>query len=226
MKGASGAAGIPTDRTFPLILAGPSGAGKTSIRDRLLRGEGAHRFRFSVSVTTRAPRRGEVEGADYRFIDRAAFEALVTRGAMLEHATVHGELYGTPSENLDNAKSDKVHLLLDIDVQGARQVRAAAPEAVSIFIVPPPGELRRRLAARGSEDAERLRRRLDSAARELAAMDEFDFVVVNEVLEDAVSRVIAIVDAEEVRVARLAEAAEGFRDRLTAELDRALHDGS
>jgi guanylate kinase len=124
-------------RTFPVILAGPSGAGKTTVRDRLLADPLGLPFRFSVSMTTRAPREGEVHGVDYRFVDRPRFLELVDAGGMLEHAEVHGELYGTPRENLVEALAEDAFLLLDIDVQGARQLRESTPEAVSIFLVPP-----------------------------------------------------------------------------------------
>lgn len=214
----------PAATTFPIILAGPSGAGKTTIRDRLLAGPGGARFRFSVSMTTRGVRPGEREGVDYTFASREAFEALAARGDMLEHATVHGELYGTPRSNLTAARQEGVHLLLDIDVQGARQVRAAEPSVASIFLVPPSGDrILERLARRGSETSEQLRRRLESARAELDAAPEFDYLVVNDDLDRAVARVRAIVDAEEVRLARLDGAdgdATAFLGRIRGELDR------
>jgi guanylate kinase len=188
--------------TFPVLLAGPSGAGKTSIRDRLL-SDDAPDYLFSVSMTTRAPRTGEVDGADYRFVTRREFGDLVGRGEVLEHAEVHGELYGTPRMNLDAALDAGRHLLLDIDVQGARQVRKAVPETVSIFVVPPSGaRVLDRLRGRASETPEQLRRRLESACRELDAVGEFDYLIVNDDLGRAVSEVRAIVTAESRSVRR------------------------
>ena len=148
--------GAPPDAAFPVVLAGPSGAGKTTLCDRLLAEPGS-RYLFSVSMTTRTPRAGERNGVDYHFVSAPEFEALVDGGEMLEHATVHGERYGTPRANLDRAREAGVHLLLDIDVQGARQLRETVPEAVAIFLVPPTAErILRQLRGRGSESAAQL----------------------------------------------------------------------
>ena len=201
--------------SFPVILAGPSGAGKTTVRDRLLTEPSDIAFRFSVSMTTRRPREGETDGIDYRFVDRAAFEATVDAGRMLEHAEVHGELYGTPGTNLDAARSEGAFLLLDIDVQGARQLRRAVPETVSIFLLPPTGgRILERLRGRGSETAEQLRRRLASAVDELDAVGEFDYAVINDDLDAAVRAVRSIVVAESCAVGR----AENPAVRLSGEL--------
>lgn len=206
--------------TFPIILSGPSGAGKTTLRDRLLGGASARRFLFSVSMTTRNPRSGETDGGDYRFVDRATFEELVESRGMLEYAVVHGDLYGTPRSNLDAARASGRHLLLDIDVQGARQVRAVVPEAVSIMVLPPSArEMLRRLEGRGSETPEQLSRRYESAVSELDAVGEFGYVVVNESLADALDRVIAIVAAEERSVSRVGAEAEEFARRLKGEIE-------
>lgn len=179
---------------FPVILSGPSGAGKTTIRDRLLTQPGPPFFLFSVSMTTRAPREGEHDGVDYRFVTGDRFEALVDSGAMLEHATVHGERYGTPGDNLDRAQEAGAHLLLDIDVQGARQVRAAVAEVLSVFIVPPSGRrIVRQLRGRGSESPEQLRRRLANARSELEAAAEFDRLVVNDRIGRAAREVSSLV---------------------------------
>lgn len=205
---------------FPVILSGPSGAGKTTIRDRLLAEAGRPGFLFSVSMTTRAPRAGERDGVDYRFVSRSRFEALVDDGAMLEYATVHGERYGTPRDNLDRARDAGAHLLLDIDVQGARQVWEAVTEVLSIFIVPPTGErIARQLRGRGSETPEQLRRRLANARSELEAAAGFDRLVVNDRIGEAVAEVSALVAKGLVPGRRLGAAEWRYVKRIIGELD-------
>ena len=180
------------DRTFPVVLSGPSGSGKTTvIRELLLR---RNDLRFSVSATTREARSGERSGVHYVFLEQ---------GEMLEWADVHGELYGTPRENLQNAVSEGVHLLLDIDVQGARAVKAAVPEALTIFLLPPSGAWLSRLRSRGSESGAGLERRLGTAKAELVAAEEFEYVIINDELAEAVRRVESILDGEESRTARV-----------------------
>ncbi len=205
---------------FPLILAGPSGAGKTTVRDRLLAGPDADRFLFSVSVTTRAPRPGEKDGVDYGFITRREFEASIERGELLEHATVHGELYGTPRANLDLAVRANAILLLDIDVQGARLVRAAVPGVVSIFLFPPTGgRIVERLRRRASETPEQLSRRLANARVELEAAAEFDYLVVNDELDEAVEEVRGILRSEEAATRRLGTRGTDYAARIIRELE-------
>lgn len=211
------------DDPFPLILAGPSGAGKTTIRDRLLTLPAGPRTVFSVSTTTRAPRTGERDGVDYRFVSRDVFRELAEGGAMLEHAEVHGEWYGTPRANLDRAQASGAHLLLDIDIQGARQLRGAVPDAVSVFIVPPSGDrILERLRRRGSETPEQLARRLASARAELAAVGEFDYLVVNDDLDAAVDAIVAVIGAEARSIPRVGAAAERFARRLAGEIADAM----
>lgn len=210
--------------SFPIVLAGPSGSGKTTVGRAL---ERLHGVRFSVSATTRPRRTEERDGRDYRFLSRDRFERLVEQGDMLEWAEVHDELYGTPLSNLERAREEGRHLLLDIDVQGARAVRATIPETVSIFLVPPDARrIVRRLLDRGSEGPAEMRRRLGAAEHELRAIGEFDYVVVNDVLEDAVRAVQAILRSEERRIDRLgprveekvAEIVEGLRREVEREL--------
>ncbi|MXW56434.1 MAG: guanylate kinase [Gemmatimonadales bacterium] len=209
-----------SDSPFPVILSGPSGAGKTTIRDRLLAEARSPGFLFSVSMTTRAPRPRERDGVDYRFVSRSRFETLVDSGAMLEYATVHGERYGTPRDNLDRAREAGAHLLLDIDVQGARQVWEAVAEALSVFIVPPTAErIVRQLRARGSENPEQLRRRLTNARSELTAAAEFDRLVVNDRIEEAVDEVSALVAKGLVPRRRLGAAEWRYVKRIIGELD-------
>lgn len=187
---------------FPIVLAGPSGGGKTTVRRALL--EKRSDVVFSVSATTRRPRPGEVDGQDYQFLGRGTFEALIEGGDLLEWAEVHGELYGTPRANLQRAWEDGAHLLLDIDVQGARQLRAIQPDALTVFLLPPDYDrLVERLRGRGSEDGETFRRRMRTALSELSEVERFDYVVVNDDLEETLRTVEAIVAAESHRVKRL-----------------------
>jgi guanylate kinase len=174
-------------------------------------------------MTTRAPRPGEREGEDYRFVSREAFEELIAADHMLEFAEVHGKLYGTPRSNLAEAREARTHLLLDIDVQGARQVRRASPDVVSIFILPPSGSLIvERLRSRASETDAELRARFQSAQAELEALDEFDYVVVNEDRSEATEAVIAIVEAEERAVRQLGERASARAIQIRGEIGRTL----
>jgi guanylate kinase len=177
------------------VIAGPSGVGKGSIVRRVLElvPDGVV---LSVSATTRPARATERDGHDYRFVDEVAFDDLVARGALLEWATVFGDRYGTPAEAVEAARGAGRDVILEIDVQGARQVRSRVPDAVLVFLVPPSlEELERRLRARGTESEERIRRRLATAEAELAEAEAFDHVVVNDDLETASSQVAAIIDA-------------------------------
>lgn len=185
----------------PLVLAGPSGGGKTSVCGRLL--DRRDDVVFSVSATTRAPRPYETDGTHYRFVDRARFETMIRAGELLEWAEVHDELYGTPKDQLDACLADGRTLLLDVDVQGARDIRRRVPEAVLVFLLPPSVEsMLARLRKRGSEREEELRRRMRTALAELEAVGEFDYAVVNHELAATVDAVEAIVEAEQRAVAR------------------------
>lgn len=209
-----------TPPPFPIVLAGPSGSGKTTIGRKLV--ERRPDVRFSVSATTRGSRPGEVDGEDYHFLSRERFRQLRESDGFLECAEVHGEWYGTPRSNLEEARGADEKLLLDIDVQGARSVRRRVAETVAVFLVPPTGdEILRRLRGRGTEDEGRLRRRLRTAATELGAMEEFDYVVVNDRLREAVRRVEAIMDAESSRIDRLGESVQETADEFVEEIHRA-----
>lgn len=194
---------------FPLIFAAPSGAGKTTLAHRLR--ERRNDVAFSVSATTRPPRAYEADGRDYHFVSEAEFRRMIEAGELLEWAEVHGNLYGTPRRNLREAAQRGMYLLLDIDVQGARNVSQALPEAVSIFVLPPTGtELFNRLARRGSESESVRLRRLANARAELAAASEFDYVIVNREVEAATDVVEAILRAEAYR----ARHARGLKQRI------------
>lgn len=182
-------------RARPVILAAPSGTGKTTIARRLV--DGDPRFVFSVSATTRPRRPGERPGVDYDFVTAAAFQRMLEEGKLVEWAEVHGNRYGTPRRNLDAAAARGEHVVLDIDVQGARQIRDVVPDALLLFVLPPSAEaLVARLARRGTEGRRELLRRLRNAREELLDAPVFDHVVVNEELDAAVARVRALVAGE------------------------------
>ena len=178
---------------------------------------------FSVSATTRRPRPGEMDGIDYQFLARAGFDRLIEGGDLLEWAEVHGELYGTPRANLQRAWDAEAHLLLDIDVQGARQLRAVQPDALTVFLLPPNYDrLVDRLRGRGSEDAGTFRRRMRTALSELSEVERFDYAVVNDDLDDTLRAVEAIVSAERHRVTRLSPDVRELVGDLGESLNRML----
>jgi guanylate kinase len=183
---------------FPVILSAPSGGGKTPIARELL----ARRpdIGYSVSATTRTPRAGERDGEHYHFITREEFERRRDAGEFAEWAEVHGNLYGTLRSEVQRVLDGGKHVLMDIDVQGARQFARAYPDAVLVFVIPPSAEvLLQRLAGRDTESPETLALRMRNAREELAAAREYQYVVVNAKLEKAIKYVSSVVDAESVR---------------------------
>jgi guanylate kinase len=182
------------------VITGPSGVGKGTLISRLR--ERVPELELSVSATTRAPRAGEQEGRDYHFLDSAEFDRLAREGAFLEHATFSGNRYGTLRSETESRLAEGRPVVLEIEVQGARQVRAAMAgdaedDAVLIFIAPPdPAILRERLAGRGTDSDEAIQRRLETAKQELEASVEFPHVVENDDLEEAVGRLEEIVRSE------------------------------
>jgi guanylate kinase len=173
------------------VVSAPSGAGKTSLVKALM--ERDPRIRFSVSYTTRKPRPNEVPGRDYHFVTQERFAEMVARGELLEHAQVFDHWYGTGMRAVEDALTNGEQLLLEIDWQGARQVRARLPEARSIFILPPSrAALERRLRARSTDSDEVIERRLRDAATDIGHWSEFDFVVINDRFEQALEDLRAI----------------------------------
>lgn len=207
---------------FPVILSAPSGGGKTSIAKRLL--ERRSDVGYSVSCTTRPPREGEVDGRDYRFLSLEEFLKSRDAGKFAEWAEVHGHYYGTLRSEVERVLSAGRHVLMDIDVQGARQFHAAFPDTVLIFVLPPSGEvLKTRLAGRKSESRERLLVRLRNARAELGEVGRYHYVVVNDDLERAVDQVGAIIDAEGLRHDRVHEV-EAQVEALIAQLELEIND--
>ncbi|MDD9937241.1 MAG: guanylate kinase [Myxococcales bacterium] len=199
-----------------LIISSPSGAGKTTLTRDLLERHPA--LAFSVSHTTRKPRDGEVSGRDYHFVDRATFDSLVERKAFAEWAEVHGNRYGTALSEIERCRDEgKRGIVFDIDYQGAAQIKAARSDAVGVFVLPPSmGELKERLQRRASDDADTIERRFKNAKREIEHYGEFDYVIVNDDLEQAKARLNAIVLAEQSRRERMAGRA---KDLLQASRD-------
>ncbi|MGI8535742.1 MAG: guanylate kinase [Mycobacteriales bacterium] len=173
------------------VLSGPSGVGKDSVIALVRRRH--PQVWLSVSVTTRPPRSGETDGVEYHFVDQEQFDRMVQEGMLLEHASYAGHSYGTPRHPVEDRLAAGVPALLNIELQGARLVRAAMPDAQLVFLAPPSfDELARRLAGRGTEDSATVRDRLDRARIELAAEDEFDVVVLNDELEATADRLVAL----------------------------------
>ncbi|MCI9036731.1 MAG: guanylate kinase [Oscillospiraceae bacterium] len=183
-------------KTF--IICGPSGVGKGTVVARLLASDPT--LYFSISATTRAPRPGEEDGVHYHFLTKEKFESWIAAGDFLEHAQFVGNLYGTPRLFVDQAMERGQDVLLDIEIQGAEQVRQKRPDAVRIYVAPPSWEeLERRLIGRGTEDMEKVRSRLARGKEEFAAAKDFDYFVINDTVEHAVEEIRAIMTAEHCR---------------------------
>jgi guanylate kinase len=196
-----------------LVLSAPSGAGKTTLVKALLARDPS--LRFSISYTTRPPRPGETDGRDYCFVDRERFQQMVAAGEFLEHAEVFGNFYGTSREQVEALRAGGHDVLLEIDWQGARQIRANAPDCRTVFIMPPSvTELERRLRTRATDSEDVIRRRLGQALDDMAHWAEFDFVVVNDVLTDAVDGLVAILQGRSAHL--------GTKDPATAARARTI----
>ena len=191
------------------VISAPSGTGKTTLVKQLL--EKLPDLDFSVSYTTRPQRRGEREGVDYHFVDQAAFERMVRDNEFLEWATVHGESYGTSAKLVDDSLMQGHDVLLDIDTQGAASIRRLRRDATLIFILPPSFDaLRQRLQGRGLDGAAEMDRRLRNARQEMEKYRDYDYLIVNDSVEQALARLEAVVLAHRSRLARTAPACEGI----------------
>jgi guanylate kinase len=196
-------------RGLLFIVSAPSGAGKTTLVERLV--EQTPHLRMSRSYTSRAARQGETDGVDSNFVTRAAFEAMVAKGEFLEWADVFGNLYGTCAADTERVLTAGDDVVLVIDVQGARKVRATGLEATSVFVMPPSAAvLEQRLRGRSKDTEPAMQRRLETGKAEVAAFVEYDFVVVNDELTAAVDRLRSIVIAERARLRRMTDTAQNI----------------
>ena len=181
-----------------IVISGPSGAGKSTVVFKAIRDR--QDFCFSTSVTTRAPRPGEVDGREYFFTDRERYDQMVLQDELLEHAEYVSNGYGTPRFFVEQKLSEGMNVVLDIEIQGARQVREKMPEAVLVFVIPPSmEELRRRLVGRGTDSPEAIEGRLLRAREEYAEADFYDYLIVNDDADEAAADFSAIVRAEHLR---------------------------
>ncbi|MEO2068715.1 MAG: guanylate kinase [Desulfurobacteriaceae bacterium] len=185
-----------------IVISAPSGTGKTTLCQMLL--DEFKNLEFSISYTTRKPRNGEVNGKDYFFVDKETFQKMIDEGDFLEWAEVYGNFYGTSKSQVLKALNEGKDILLDIDTQGALNVKKNFPEAVLIFILPPSlSELERRLRNRGTDDEETIRKRLKIAREEIKKAFLYDYLVVNDILEVAFEKLKSIITAEKCKTERL-----------------------
>lgn len=197
------------NRGLLIVFSGPSGCGKgTILKEFLARNEDV---KVSVSATTRAPREGEQEGVSYFFKTREEFEELVNSGGMLEYAAYVGNFYGTPKATVEAWRNEGYHVVLEIEVQGALQVKKNCPDALLIFVLPPSfEELERRLTGRGTEQPEVIARRLEKAREEVKSAADYDYILVNDVVEEAVADLETILNAEQMKTAHMLDFLEGM----------------
>lgn len=183
-----------------VVISGPSGAGKSTVIAKAM--ENISSMRFSVSATTRAPRPGEQDGREYFFVSREQFDDMVKSGQMLEYAAYVGNSYGTPRGAIESMLSEGCDVVLDIEVQGAAQVKTRMPEAITIFLTPSSfSELRRRLEGRGTETAERIDGRITRAREEFSHIQNYDYIIINDDPDTAANELCSIITAEKCRTA-------------------------
>lgn len=201
-----------TQRAGPgslLVIAAPSGAGKTTLTRMALAQN--PRLALSISTTTRAPRPGEQDGVDYHFVSVETFRQMQAAGEFLESAEVHGNFYGTTRRGIEAQLSDDRDVILEIDWQGAQQIRKIYPESVGVFILPPSFDvLERRLQGRGQDSAEVIARRVANAREELAHLHEFPYVIINENLDEALAELLAVFTAARMRLENQTQRAQSL----------------
>lgn len=191
------------ERGLLIVLSGPSGVGKGTVRKELFSKPGTN-YEYSISMTTRAPREGEVDGVDYFFKSRSEFEVLIEEGGLLEHAEFVGNYYGTPLDYVNETLDAGRDVFLEIEVQGAAQIREKAPDALFIFLAPPSiSELQNRLIGRGTETEDIIKKRIDTAREEFEMMSLYDYVVENDEIQNACDKINAIIIAEHCRRERI-----------------------
>ena len=192
-----------SERGLLIVFSGPSGVGKGTVRQEIF-STPDHKFEYSVSMTTRAQRPGEVDGKDYFFRSREEFEELIRNGQMLEYAEYVGNYYGTPLTYVNETLDKGIDVFLEIEVQGALQVKKKVPDAVFIFLTPPDlNELQERLVSRGTDSEEVIAQRIERAREEIALMSEYDYAIVNDEVPLAAERVKRVIEAEHFRVDRV-----------------------
>ncbi|MBS6097102.1 MAG: guanylate kinase [Streptococcus vestibularis] len=192
-----------SERGLLIVFSGPSGVGKGTVRQEIF-STPDHKFEYSVSMTTRAQRPGEVDGKDYFFRSREEFEELIRNGQMLEYAEYVGNYYGTPLTYVNETLDKGIDVFLEIEVQGALQVKKKVPDAVFIFLTPPDlNELEERLVGRGTDSEEVIAQRIERAREEIALMSEYDYAIVNDEVPLAAERVKRVIEAEHFRVDRV-----------------------
>lgn len=186
-----------------IVLSGPSGVGKGTVRKEIFSQEDTQ-FEYSISMTTRLPREGEVDGVDYFFKSREDFESLIEQGKLLEYAEFVGNYYGTPEDYVRATIDEGKDVFLEIEVQGAKQIREKFPEGLFIFLAPPSlSELQNRITTRGTETEDLILNRMTTARREIELMDLYDYVVENDKVEHATEKIKSIVQAEHCRIERV-----------------------
>lgn len=193
------------DRGLLVVISGPSGVGKGTVRKALFNRAG-HNLEFSISMTTRSPRIGEVDGKDYYFVSKEYFNESIEKGNLLEHAKFVNNYYGTPKDKVIEQLEQGKEVVLEIEVQGALQVKAKMKDAVFIFIAPPSWEaLEKRLVNRGTETSDIIMERLTKARNEIMLASSYDYIVINDEIENAVDKIIAIIRAEHAKCSRALE---------------------
>lgn len=189
-------------RGMLIVLSGPSGVGKGTVRKAIF-DQGGNDFQYSVSMTTRKPREGEVNGEDYYFVSKAEFEKNIEEGQMLEYAKYVDNYYGTPLKYVNQTLDSGRDVFLEIEVNGARQVREKMPDGVFLFLTPPDlMELKQRIINRGTEDIETINKRMEKAVDEIKTMHDYDYAIVNDKVENAVESIKNIIKGEHLRVSR------------------------